>query len=71
MADNQEKVVLLRVESNLDQTVNAMAEYQVAIDEINEKLSEYQAKQKKGEKLSAEERAEMVKLKEERKDYSK
>lgn len=71
MADNQEKVVLLRVESNLDQTVNAMAEYQVAIDEINEKLSEYQAKQKKGEKLSAEERAEMVKLKEERKAYSK
>ena len=67
----EQKQVLLDFQVKMSESIESMAELEQEISKVSEKLSEYQKKQKEGNSLSADERAEVIRLKEERKALQK
>lgn len=65
------KSVLLELNVDISKGVDQLARYEVEVERLTEEIGKYQAKQKSGEKLSASERSELIRLTEQRKALKK
>jgi len=68
---SETKSVLFELQVDISKSVEQLAQYEVQLEGVNDAISELQKKQKSGEQLSAQERAELIRLKEVRKALQK
>lgn len=65
------KSVLFELGVDISKTLDSLAKYEIEIENTNEKIGEFQKKQKAGIKLNEEERTELIRLKEVKKALQK